>query len=1167
MKPKLNFRCKQSPNGRFGQTMTQMLRILFIAVLVVLFNFKSESVYSQNATVTINMNNVAVEKVLNALEKQSGYSFVYNNKLVDVDRLVNVKANKKSLRSVLDEIFRGTAVVYSTEGKHIILSVGQEKQSSPSRNKKISGTILDEKGEPVVGATVRDMNDTNNGAITNAEGKFTLNTSGNTTLNISSIGYVSKEIKVGNQSAIRVLLKEDTKLLDEVVVVGYGTQKKADLTGSVTTVKMDEVAGNRPIINAAEALQGAVPGLFVGSSGNSPGNSKSFRIRGSYSIGSGSAIAPLVLIDNVEGDIDMINPEDIESVTVLKDAASSAIYGARAAGGVILVTTKRPKSNTSFTLNYNNNFAFGNAVNLPQQSSLDDYLTAYSDVYGDAYWTRGTPSVSKWKTYLGQYLKDPSSLNIVGDGIYKDTDGAIYYLHEKDLVKDMLTTSFQQTHNISASGGTDKLRYRLSGSFLTSDGVLKTSKDKFDRLTFSSFISADVTKWFTQEATMSYAHSKKMNPTGNLYTIRLISYYPEGYFPADVSGASTDLKGEAPLDVLEDTNPSKTLNDNPRIFLRSILRPFKGFEGVFEYTFDRNEYDYHYYTGQRNYTTIQGGDQKTPSVDYLYKDKSYTNYNAFNVYGTYKFNLGTDHHFKAMLGFNQESHYYEDMDATSNVQAVQEVPALASGTSTIKATDSYNEYTVRGGFFRVNYDYKDKYLLEVNGRYDGSSKFPKSNRFGFFPSVSVGWQIAEENFMKSTRSWIELLKFRASYGSIGNQNIASYAFMPTMNINNKYSGWIANENYVTAVTSIPSLVRSNFTWEKVYTLDFGLDFSLLKNHLTGTFDWYQRDTKGMLAPGVELPAVVGASAPTQNTADMRTRGWELSLNWNHRIGKVGYRIGLNVTDYFSVITKYDSNNAKLLSTYYKGQKLGEIWGYQADGYFTTDDFESTSTWKLKDGITSINGINPRPGDLKFKNLRDDTETTNVITSGNNTKDNPGDRKIIGNNQPRWLYGINLGVSYAGFDLNIYMQGVGKRDAWIANNMIFPLYGDPKFIALYKGTSDYWKPVDAANGDYTAQNPNAKFPRIYGSYGNSGSNYRTSDKFLSSAAYLRIKNVSLSYTCPKEWLRGTFLQSAKGFVNVENLATFSSLPNGIDPETLGWSYPLYRTISFGVSITL
>ena len=1045
------------------------------------------------------------------------------------------------------------------------------------QTKKITGNVTNESGQPIIGATVLEKGHTSNGTISDIDGNFTITVPANATLTISYIGYMTQEIKVGYQTSFKIVLKDDTKALDEIIVVGYGSQKKANLTGAVSSVKMDEALGDRPLLNAADALQGAVPGLFVSNGGNAPGTSKSFQIRGAYSLGVknsdgtyGNTIKPLVLIDNVEGDIDMVNPEDIESINVLKDAASAAIYGARAAGGVILVTTKRPQGASRFELNYNNNFAFGKAVNLPKQAPLMDYLQAYLDCgYSDAYWSLGSPSVSKWMEYLAAYQKDPSAFNTIGDGIYVDESGVPYYLNEKDLYKNFMETSFQMTHNISASGGTDKLRYRISGGYNSNDGVLISDRDKFERLNVNSFISADVTKWFTQEVTMSYAHSLQTSPggMGGVYNTRLVSYYPEGDLPASVNTlADEDLPLFTPRNQILYSNPVSNKNDNPRIFLKSILKPLKGLEAVFEYTFDKNIYDYHWYTGQYDYTTIQGGSSKSFVDDYLRKYKQHTNYNSINIYATYSKDIA-NHHFKVMAGFNQESSYQETLDTYSYNQAVLDVPAMASGTGTIKATDSYSEYAIRGGFFRVNYNYHDKYLLEVNGRYDGSSKFPKDSRFGFFPSVSAGWQIAQEKFMESTRHWLDGMKLRASYGVIGNQNINPYTFTPSMSVNNKATSWIIDDTYVTSISSLPALVSQNFSWEKVGTINVGIDLNMFNNRLNGVFEWYQRNTNGMLAPGVQLPAVVGASAPYQNTADMRTRGWELSLNWRDQIGKVGYRLGFNLSDYKSEIIKYDDNaTTKLLSSYYPGQTLGEIWGYVVDGYYTVDDFVDTSSWQLKEGVTSINGYNVRPGDVKFKNLRDDDSSTNVITSGDNTFDNPGDRKVIGNTTPRYQYGINLGLNYAGFDLNVILQGTGKRDYWISNVLTSPMNGD-NFVPLFEGLSDYWMPKDPDNGDWSAVNPDAKYPRLYGNRGNSGSNLRQSDKYLSDASYLRIKNITLSYKLPKNWVNQIFLNQMKAFVSIENVATFTSLPSGIDPERIEWNYPSFRTVSFGINITL
>lgn len=1159
----------------------------FLASVIMFMLLYPMSVFAAQGQIIVQGKAMNIKQAIQVIEKNSKFTFFY--KKADLSNIQAKDINcKGSIEEVLKVLFENSNISYVIEGNEIILK--EAPAATPAmqqQNKQITakGVIKDNMGESIIGATIMEKGNPQNGTISDIDGNFSLSVNPGAVITISYIGYVTQEVKAVAGTPLQIVLKDDSKTLDEVVVVGFGSQKKANLTGAVSSIKMDEIIGDRPVMSVTDALQGTVPGLLISNGGNIPGTGKSLQVRGAYSVGIkntdgtyGANVAPLVLIDNVEGSIDMLNPEDIETVTVLKDAASAAIYGARAAGGVVLITTKRPKDATAFRLNYNNSFGFATATNLPKQAPLMDYLQAYQDGgYSDTYWSYGSPSVSKWKEYLTSYQNDPTSVKTVGDGIFADTNGALYYLNDHDPYSSFMETSFQMTHNLSISGGTDKLRYRISAGYLSTDGVLISDKDTYERLNINSYLSADITKWFTQELTMSYARTNQSQPNSGLGTMfgsGLVSYHPEGDMPSSVcSTISKDLPFNTPRNQVLLANEWKKSYDNPRIFIKSIFKPFKGFEGVFEYTFDKNMYDYNFYTGKTQYTDIQGGNNIwNVAKDYLQKDKEFTDYNAFNIYGTYKIDFG-QHRLSAMAGFNQESKYTETVNVYSYNQAVIEVPALGSGTGEIKATDKYNEYTVRGTFFRVNYNYMDKYLLEVNGRYDGSSKFPKSSRFGFFPSVSAGWNVAQEKFMETTRDYIDGLKIRASYGVIGNQNVVNYAYFPTMTVSNKYNGWLSGGNYVTAINSLPNLVSTSFTWEKVATTDIGLDLNMFGNRLNAVFDWYQRETKGMLAPGMQLPAVVGATAPFQNTADMRTRGWEVAVNWRDRIGQLNYRVGFNLSDSYSEITKYDDNAAsKLLKTFYPGQRLGEIWGYEVDGYYTKDDFVDTNSWKLKEGVASIKGVSPRPGDLKFKNLNDDDKSKNQIDSGDETVDNPGDQKVIGNNLPKYLYGITLGANYKGFDLNVMMQGTGQRDAWIANNLVFPMYtyavNDIKFQPLFEGLTDYWKPVDAANGDYTAVNPDAKYPRMYGQNPTVGSNYgRKTDKYLSNAAYFRIKNITLSYTVPKAWISKIGLNQLKGFVSVENLATFSSLPSGIDPETLSWDYPAFRTVSFGINFTL
>lgn len=1033
----------------------------------------------------------------------------------------------------------------------------------------ITGTVIDKLKEPIIGANVV-VQGTTSGTITDFDGNFSLsNVPANGKLVVSYIGMQSQIVDVKGKTTFSITLDDNAQALDEVVVVGFGTTKKENLTGAVAQVKMSDVLGDRPVATAAAALQGSVPGLNITGSAI-PGQSKSFNIRGEMSINGGS---PLVLIDNVEGDIDMINPEDIESVSVLKDAASSAIYGARAANGVILITTKRPAKDSKLKVTYNNNFGFQTSINRPEQVGLDTYLKAYQDAgYSDTYWAN-SQSVSQWREYLQAYKQNPSAFNTTSNGIYKDAAGDIYYMHESDLYGNMLETGFMMNHNLSVSGSSEKTRYRISGGYNTNDGPMYSSKDKYSRINFGIFLSSEITKWFTQEVDVKYARTGQdllVNESGNfdasLFNTKLISFTPEGNMPTSINTtAIKDLPILTPKNIIKNSNASDIVRENPRIFLKSIFKPVKNFDAVIEYTFDKNLNNLEYYANKWDYTTVQLGTQTTPEHDYYIRRNRFTNYNALNIYGTYSYSL-KDHNFKAMAGFNQESNHFESTINKAYDMISPEAPSLTGGTGKKTSSNTRTVYALRGAFYRLNWNYKNKYMLETNGRYDGTSKFPTKNRFGFFPSVSAGWQIGEESWMASTKSWLDAVKLRGSWGQIGNQNIDAYSYFASFAVTEN-TNWLQDGSYQTAIGT-PSLVRDNFTWETVATTDIGLDWTLF-SRLRGTFDWYHRRTTGMLTNGVELPAVVGTTAPMQNAAEMKTTGWEISLNWNDKIGKVAYRVGVNLYDHQSEITKIANETGSLYSDsnkthqYYKGYKIGTIYGFVADGYYTVDDFVDTNSWKLKEGVASILAVNPRPGDMKFKDL----DGNGIINAGNNTISEMGDQKVIGNSRARYQFGANLGVNYEGFDLNIMLQGTGKRDYWLGSSY-FPLGGSTTGAdkyALFTGQTDYWMPVDEANGDYTAANPNAKFFRIYGQLNNASSNTRTSDKYLQNAAYLRIKNVTLAYTFKKEVLKKLHLDQLKVFASAENLGTFSSLPKGYDPERLSWGYPFYRTVSFGVNV--
>lgn len=532
--------------------------------------------YAQSVQFSFSLSNSTVKEVLEQIENESEFVFVYYENTFDPSKKVSINANGKEVDEILDEVFAGQGVSYEINDRQVILKK-EEATSTSSKavhqqeTKKIQGLVKDIFGEPIIGASVV-IKGTTNGTITGLDGEFSLNNvEKGSVIKVSFIGYQTQEI-AWNGQPLTLTLKEDSRQLEEVIVVGFGTQKKENLTGSVSQVSMDEVLGDRPVTSAAAALQGAMPGLTIGG-GSGPGQSKSFNIRGTLSINGGS---PLVLIDNVEGDINMLNPEDIESVTVLKDAASSAIYGARAAGGVVLVTTKRPKSGTNFNLNYNFNVGWEKPINVLEQASLLEYIDAYQEAgYTQTYWA-GNGDVAKWRDYLVQYKKDPSSLNTIGDGIYKDTDGRVYWLSEKNIYDNILTTGFLNNHNISASGGTDKIRFRLSAGLSKENGPLYTDKDSYYRKNISAFVSADVLKWFTQEITVSYSDAKKKMPerVGNMvdfYSTRLVQYYPEGNMPAEIIGTDEELPTQTPMNMIRYAPVSTTRTAIPRISTRSIF--------------------------------------------------------------------------------------------------------------------------------------------------------------------------------------------------------------------------------------------------------------------------------------------------------------------------------------------------------------------------------------------------------------------------------------------------------------------------------------------------------------------------------------------------------------------------------------------------------------------
>ena len=1025
-------------------------------------------------------------------------------------------------------------------------------------------TTSDQLGLP--GVTVVEQG-TTNGTVTNGNGNYEITlSSADATLLFSFIGFISQEVAIAGKSTIDVLLEEDTQDIDEVVVVGYGTQKKANITGATASVKMDKVLGNRPITNTAIALQGTIPGLQVVSSSGQPGSEGiSLNIRGTTSINGGS---PLVLMDNVPVSMSDVNPQDIESVTVLKDAAASSIYGARAAFGVILITTKKGVKGQPVRFNYSNTFSFRTPEDIPDKASTYDFAHSLNDWGLDAFWTG--MDIPTWVDLLDDHRANPEKYP---DG-YEVVDGLKYPLTDTDLIGAFLNDpGFTQIHNFSFSGGSKKTAYRVSAGYSDEDGIIVTDSDSQKKYNITSYLKADLTDKFAVTADIKYNNDYRRTPRGQYGNV--ISFNPfspeDGYHEFE-DGTLVPYDSPAMAEKIK-VIPQRW-QDRIRLFGKAEYAPINDLMLTAEYTFSKLNSDN--VTGDNQVLTVNPERFVLNAVDpartYYQKSNSKTIYKGLNLYGKYKKSFD-EHNFTLLAGFNREEQSYEYFRARRYNLVDVNLPALGTATGIIEANDSFYEWAVMGYFGRLNYNYKEKYFLELNARYDGSSRFAADDRWGFFPSVSGGWNIAREGFMQDVEL-ISQLKLRGSWGEVGNQKTNGYyPYVPGMPL---YEASWLNEDALQRYSSLrsPDLVSSGFTWEAVRTINFGIDIKMLKNRLSSSFDIYKRETLGMLESGVDLPALLGTSAPDQNSADLKTTGWEFEVSWNDKIGDFSYNIGATLFDSKSEITKFESETG-IIGRNYVGREIGEIWGYVTEGYYTVDDFVSGSldedlrNGTLAEGVPVPKGRTVNPGDTKYADLNGDGE----IFTGNNTIEadvdpetgevipgtGPGDRKIIGNNARRYQYGLFANAEYKGFDFSFMLNGVGKRDIYVNNAIRFPYTYE--FGVMYTGQLDYWMP------DRTE----AYFPRNYPLGGvNYGYSRSTQTKYMLDGAYLRIKNITLGYTLPKDLLKKVKVDKLRFYVAVENVAHFNSWPDGINTELQnkggGATYPYMRGYSLGLNLT-
>ena len=1122
-------------------------RLSTLALIVCLSGILSVTAAAQ---VTVSIQDKPLAEALSQLEKASGYNFFYSSTLPGQDARVSVEATDWSIGKVLDTMLAGLDIAYEIrDDRQIILTVKEDKTletTPPQRisedgSFEVSGTVTDKNGEPLIGVGVT-LQGTTTGAITDENGHYSLNVpSLDTIIEFAYLGFSTYSTAVGKRNVIDVELSEDVQYLDEVVVVGYGTQKKVNLTGSVSMVTSEDMA-SRPISNVTSGLQGLLPGVTVVNPTGQPGSSStSIRVRGVGTIGNSN---PLILIDGVEGDLESLNPDDIESVSVLKDAASSAIYGARAANGVLLITTKKldDAGSAKARVTFGAYFGMQTPTRLPEMADAIEYMTLDNEARSNV----GTSAA--WFQEDFDAVTNGTDPNHFGN---TDWIGAVL----NDYAP-------QQNYNVTINGNVGSSGYMLSYRYFDQKGLTVGNSTGEKRHNIRFKINTKLIDRLTLSSNIGYTSSKVTAPVnsltsggGAIYSAMRIApnapiYYTDGSWA--YGGGNTN-----PVAVLYDGGRSIATNENLSVLEVLKLDIIKGWDISATYNLTSTN-------GLRDVLrkTISFVNPEDGS-SYDYQDpNTLRNIDSKGLQQTLILQSNFDfqirkHNISGVVGMSQEWYQYRTFEASRNNLVTEDDPTLNLGDASTMSNDASAEsWALRSGFGRISYNYDERYLAEVNLRYDLSSRFHKNNRGGLFPSFSAGWRLSEEPFMKFAKPLFDNIKFRASWGMLGNQYVGSSNY-PYLSVLEAYTSGIsligagATTGYVQSTLANPGL-----TWETIKMFDVGVDIAMLENRLNLSFDWYNKNASGILLQ-LNYPAQIGATPSEENAGKVNNKGWELDINWRDQVGDFYYGFGFNLSDVKNKITDLAGNSPDLSGDQVRmlGYPIDAFYGYIADGLMTPEDFEicdnENHVYDLPK-VPVILGNTYQPGDIKYK----DISGPDGVPDGRITPEY--DKTIIGSNIPRYTYSFRGDFGWKNLDFSFVIQGVGKCDGYLtgsARHAFQDMAAYPQKIHLQRYNV-------VSNPD-----PNAPYPRL--TYNTSFNQSTFSTYWLEDASYLRLKNVQIGYTFPKKWMKKARIENLRVYFSGDNLLTVSDFFYAYDPETpvsSGGYYPQVKTFVVGLNIT-